>query len=99
MKMKKTERGFAYSNFKDAFGVDCTIQKSSIATADCIIIGADKINLKEYTAGEGWKSHPEVDEGTQEHHYYATNRMTLTREQVAKLLPILQKFVETGNIK
>lgn len=98
MKLKKTERGFAYSKFKDAFGIDCTIQKSSIATAQCIIIGPDKINLQEYTAGKGWVPRPEFDEGTINHHYHCNQTMTLTREQVAELLPLLQRFVETGFI-
>jgi hypothetical protein len=98
MKMKKSERGFAYANFKDAFGADCTIQKSSIATDDCIILGHDKLNLREYTKENGWVPRPEFDESTEDHHFLANNMMTLTREQVAKLLPVLQRFVETGEI-
>ena len=98
MEIKKTERGFAIANFKDSYGCDCSIQKSSLATEDRIWLGANKLDIREFKAGEGWIEHPEFDKGTFEHHYTGNTRMHLTREQVAELLPILQKFVETGEI-
>lgn len=101
MKLKKTKRGFGVINFKDQSGNKCSIQKSSIATGDCIWIGSDKIGLKEFVAfrqPNAWIDKIEVDEHTMEHHFVANNRMHLTRKQVAKLLPILQKFVETGDL-
>lgn len=98
MKIKKTERGFPYTEFKDYNGVECKIQKSSLATDDCIWLGAKKIGLQEFIVGKGWIEKPECDVHTMEHHFVANNIMHLSREQVAELLPVLQKFVETGEI-
>lgn len=102
MKVKKTNRGFAVVEFKDQHGTECSIQKSSLATDDCIWFGANKIGLKEFVAyrqPSAWVDRNDVDTHTMEHHFVANNRMHLTRKQVAKLLPILQKFVETGELK
>lgn len=95
MKKKKTARGFEYYEFKDSKGVECKIQESSSATDECIWLGADKIGLKAFISGEGWVDMPSIDSGNL---HVANNRMHLDRKQVAKLLPILQKFAETGEI-
>lgn len=68
MKISKTERGFDLIEFTDKYGHDCVIQKSSIATQNCIWIG---------------RKH---------------SSMHLNRDQVSELMPILQKFIETGDI-
>ena len=94
--MEKTERGFEYESFEDYNGVECSIQKSSIATEDCIWLGANDIGLKHFKAYEGWTDVKFVN--TIEEHYVANNRMHLSRKHVEKLLPILQKFVETGEL-
>ena len=94
--MKHTDRGFAYQEFEDFNGIKCSIQKSSIATDDCIWFGAKDIGLKHFKAYEGWKD-VELVQTISEHHV-ANNRMHLSREQVAELLPVLQRFVETGEI-
>ena len=94
--MKHTNRGFAFDNFNDYNGVKCSIQKSSIATEDCIWLGAEQIGLKHFKAYEGWKDVELVQ--TMSEHYIANNRMHLSREQVAELLPILQRFVDTGEL-
>jgi hypothetical protein len=98
MKMKKTERGFAIAHFTDSYGAQCSIQKSSSATNDLIWLGADKLDIQEFIAGKGWIKHPEFDNFTMEHHYVGNSRMHLSREQVAELIPILQRFVATGEI-
>jgi len=101
MEKYKTERGFDFSLFKDRNGIECTIQKSSLATEDCIWFGARKIGLKEFVADRqpsAWVNKDDVDEHSLEHHYVANNRMHLTREQVAELIPVLQKFVDTGEL-
>ena len=101
MKVKKNKRGFGYIEFKDQHGTECSIQKSSIATEQCIWFGADKIGLQEFVAyryPSAWVERTDVDVHTMEHHFVANNRMHLTRKQVAKLLPILQKFVDTGEL-
>lgn len=66
--MTFTERGFAVAEFIDRYGFACSIQKSSIATEDCIWLGVND------------------------------QRMHLTQEQVAALLPLFQHFVTTGEL-
>ena len=98
MKLKKqfTGRGFPFFRFTEDNGVKCSIQKSSAAEDDYIWLGADEIGLKHFKANEGWKDVPLTD--TIPEHYTANNRMHLTREQVKQLLPILTRFVKTGEI-
>lgn len=105
--MKKTYRGFNVCSFQDLYGATCSLQKSSLATEDAIWLGVDdadpkimssvaiRMGIKERTFTEsdnGWTPFfipQEVSLNT---------RMHLSRKQVAKLLPLLQKFVETGEI-
>jgi len=91
MKVKRTERGFKLFEFADRYGVECSLQNSSLATEDAIWLGVDRPDPKILTP-DGWVSVP-LPEGT----LYKT-RMHLTREMVAKLLPILQRFVKEGEI-
>jgi len=94
MKLVKNQRDFEYGNFTDLYGEKCSIQKSGLATDDAIWLGIDNPKLIVY-------------ENEQKGKYLATempnnfsvhSRMHLNREQVAELLPILQKFVETGEL-
>jgi hypothetical protein len=97
--MEKTERGFAYTEFTDLYGAKCNIQKSSLATDDAIWIGCKEIGLKKFTPYQGWEdvdTHGDPPHGIT---YVANNRMHLSREQVADLLPILQNFVDTGELE
>lgn len=71
LKMKKTERGFALCEFVDRYGEACSIQKSSLATEDCIWLGTNSVGV---------------------------SRMHLTRKQVEDLLPLLIRFVESGEL-
>jgi hypothetical protein len=100
MELTKTNRGFPLGTFTDRNGIGCSIQKSSIATEDCIWLGADTVGLKEFVAyrDPAWKDLVEFDQSTVTHSYIANNRMHLSRDQVAELLPLLQRFVETGEI-
>ena len=81
MKRSKTSRGFALITFKDMYEQPCSLQKSSIATEDCIWLGVhDQIDLNtKEVVGPGVRMH-------------------LTQDQVKELLPLLQKFVDTGDI-
>jgi len=98
--IKKTERGFSITEFKDRYGIVCSLQKSSLATEDAIWFGANEIGLKEFVACRQPNAWEDVElESTMEHHHVANNRMHLTREMVAELLPYLQKFVETGDLQ
>lgn len=96
MEINKTDRGFKIAKFTDENGVECSVQKSSLATEDCIWLGANEIGLKEFVAYRGWKDVPTPF--TMQHHYSANNRMHLSREQVKALLPLLTHFVETGEL-
>ena len=103
MEQTKTNRGFGLIEFEDFYGKKCSLQKSSIATEDCIWLGINDaepiilasqaaklgISTKETT---GWINYP-IPEEVSLH-----TRMHLSREQVAELLPYLQMFVEIGDI-
>ena len=92
LKESKTHRGFKIIEFKDLYGDQCNIQKSSLATEDAIWFGIENGNPKILKNGEGWVEFPIPEE------VLISTRMHLTRDQVEKLLPILQKFVDTGEI-
>jgi len=107
IKIKRNARGFKVGEFTDRYGLKCSIQKSSIATENCIWLGVDdpkplimssdaiRLGLKKQTFDEkdnGWVDFKIPDE------VLIHNRMHLTVNQVKELLPILQKFVETGEL-
>jgi hypothetical protein len=107
IKMKKTQRGFAFGKFIDRYDNECSIQKSSLAFEDCIWLGLDNANpqimsrdairmgLRKPTFDEndnGWVKYDIPKEVS------LNTRMHLTRKQVKELLPLLQKFVETGEL-
>lgn len=91
LKYTKTERNFSLITFTDLYKTECSIQKSSLANKDAIWFGVD--NPKPQILGvDGWQD-IKIDENIM-----LSTRMHLTRNQVSKLLPILQKFVDTGEI-
>lgn len=79
MEVTPTQRGFLRGQFKDRYGADCSIQKSSLATEDCIWLGCD---------------HETVDQQGRP----CGARMHLTQQMAAELIPMLQYFVETGDL-
>lgn len=98
-----TTRGFKTIFFKDRYSSQCSIQESSLATEEAIWIGIDDADplimasdAPKYsiatTETTGWVPYPIPPE------VLLSTRMHLTREQVADLIPILQKFVDTGDI-
>lgn len=98
-----TGRNFSLGKFKDYYGAPCSIQKSSLATVDAIWLGVDDADPKVLHSDAkalgiateatcGWVSYPIP------HEVSLRTRMHLTREQVAALLPTLQRFVETGEL-
>lgn len=95
MQMTKTNRGFAYANFTDGNGVECSIQKSSRACEDeeYIWLGATEIGLQQLIPGRGWQK-MELDPARS----VANNRMHLTQSNVKELLPYLQYFAEHGEL-
>lgn len=90
-KLKKTERGFEYAEFTDYNGVSCSIQKSSLATEDAIWLGCNEADPQHLTSS-GWEKLRFPKDTV------FITRMHLTREQVAILLPLLQNFVDTGEL-
>lgn len=105
MKINKgiTHRGFALFEFEDRYAAKCSLQKSSLATEDAIWLGVDdpdpRVLASEASSlgvpteeTTGWVPYPIPEE------VLLTTRMHLSRDQVAELLPILQHFVETGEL-
>ena len=93
MKLEQTNRGFDLVKFKDRNGVECSLQKSSIATEDCIWLGCNDASPQVLIPGQGWQpvSLPSGD-------VIANTRMHLNQKQVKEILPYLQKFAETGEL-
>lgn len=99
----KTSRGFDLFVFEDLNSKVCSLQKSSVMGVEAIWLGISRAEPKilasqagmfgvRTSQTTGWVdlSLPrEVEIGT---------RMHLTQDQVAELLPILQRFVETGEL-
>lgn len=80
IELKPTERGFVRGDFNDRYGAACSIQKSSLATEDCIWLGCDhEIIHEKFNTPVG-------------------ARMHLTQEMAADLIPLLQHFVDTGEL-
>lgn len=94
MRFKRTERGFALYEFVDGDGEAATLQMSSAAEAPHVWLGADAVRLMRFVPGESWSDVP-LPEGD----VAGNQRLHLTRENVAALLPILKRFVDTGDIE
>lgn len=94
IKTEKNQRGFITGEFTDRYGEICSIQKSSIATEDCIWLGIDDPKL---TVFEN-ESKGKYIVTKMPPNFSVSGRMHLTRQMVADLLPLLQEFVETGDI-
>ena len=95
-KLQRTNRGFLYSEFKDCYGTDCIIQESSLAEQQAIWLGAKGLKVQQFHPNErpAWRPY-EFPEGAQ---VIGNERMHLTREQVADLLPALQRFAGNGHL-
>jgi hypothetical protein len=94
----KTGRGFDLIEFKDQKGYECSLQKSSVATDDCVWLGCNDLDLRRFEAFIGWSKVELADIHPSGPYYVSNTRMHLTRDQVAALLPYLQRFVETGEL-
>jgi len=99
----KTPRGFSTAEFVDRYGAKCSLQKSSLATEDAIWFGINEPD-PQITASNakklgipcgtetGWVKYEIPEE------VLINTRMHLTQEMVIELLPLLQKFAETGEL-
>jgi hypothetical protein len=103
MKLEQTQRGFPLIKFNDHYDSPCTIQVSSAAEYEAIWIGLDDANPQVLASRAehlgmkvdettGWVPYPVPED------VLLSTRMHLTRDEVAELLPILQRFVETGEL-
>ena len=90
--LKRTARGFRLYEFEDRNGYACSIQKSSIATEDCIWFGLDSASPKKLVQGKGWVD-VDLDEGVE-----TNTRMHLTRDQAKILSKELKYFAATGQL-
>lgn len=105
MKLSRTERGFHLGEFKDANGVDCSIQDSSLATEAAIWFGVECVNPQRMTE-EGLVSVPcPPFEGT--NHLGQPNsmndvlfnkRMHLTIHQARLIAGSLRRFLKNGRV-
>ena len=98
MKFAKTHRGFTLYKFTDRYGAECSVQKSSLATEECIWLGVDDAKpqimaSKTKRGGTGWVPFYVPED------VLLTTRMHLSQKQVKQLIPILQDFVKTGEIR
>lgn len=92
IKLHKTQRGFKLGEFKDTYGEHCTIQESSNAEEARIWLGVHAPLPKMLVNGQGWVA-IHLPETVMLH-----GRMHLNQEQVKALLPLLERFAETGKL-
>lgn len=99
-----TDRGFARFEGVDRYGHAYSLQKSSLAFEDAVWLGIDDAAPQVMASqvspdGVGWVP-VDVDAllGVAPGSVHCTTRMHLTREMVAELIPMLQHFVETGEL-
>jgi hypothetical protein len=98
-----TDRGFPTVEFIDHYNQICIVQISSLAEERCIWLGLNEIDPK-IMAKDASRLGIETSEkvGLIDYHIpeevSLPTRMHLTQEQVIELLPVLQKFAETGEI-
>lgn len=93
LEIGKTPRGFDFYSFTDANGERCTLQKSSSGNDELAWLGVEgKLLRSSGIEGVGMIPVPLNEE------FLIIARMHLNREMVRQLLPMLQNFVETGEI-
>lgn len=92
--LKHTHRGFRFYEFKDRSGHKCSLQKSSIATEDCMWLGLDSADPTRLECGKGWvDASDQIPEGVE-----LNTGMHLTQEQAGVLAKQLAFFAETGEL-
>ncbi len=101
--METTSRGFSLIKFKDIYGDDCSLQKSSLAFEDTVWLGLNNVVPKVLASQAehygivteettGWVEYP-LPEGV----HFGT-RMHLDKELAKMLVKQLQVFIETGGL-
>lgn len=106
LKFEETPRGFVVARFVDRYGVECSLQASSLATEAAVWLGPSSPNPKilatkalamgreDLTEGEttGWVPWP-LPEGVS-----CDTRMHLTRDMALIVGMALVKFADTGKL-
>ena len=98
IKMDKTSRGFKIGEFKDRYGLPCSIQESSLATENALWLGIDdpqpKILAFHVNGGkpDGWVPYDIPEE------VLLSTRMHLTEEMAEALIEKLQGWLDTGEL-
>lgn len=95
MELSKTQRDFSITNFEDYNGFMCSLQKSSLATENCIWFGINETKLTVFAD----KSKGAYIETDMPENFSVNTRMHLTQVRVKELLPFLQRFAETGDLE
>lgn len=101
---KRSQRGFVYGEFRDTYGVKCSIQESSSAESPKIWLGVDDPQAKilasyaphygvQTSETEGWVPFP-IPDAVQ-----LSTRMHLDRSGAKVLIAILEKFVKQGSLE
>jgi hypothetical protein len=113
MKKSKTLRGFVLFENVDTYNTPYSIQKSSLATEDRIWLGVDnampKIMAKDVLDCPERYSDFEIEQANKQNgtgwvDFYVpsevllTTRIHINKQQVAEIIKILQKFVDTGEL-
>jgi hypothetical protein len=95
MQKTYTQRGFGRYEFVEDNGAECSLQLSSSGTR--IWLGCNNIGLK---VGYPWRevSEEEIKIAFNGKELVSNSRMHLSVDQVKALIPILQRFVQTGDI-
>ncbi|MFJ2970748.1 hypothetical protein [Pseudomonas fulva] len=99
-----TGRGFALLEFYDLYGARCNVQMSSLVEPEAIWLGVESAEPQimasqaaafgvQTNETVGWVPYPIPDQ------VLLTTRMHLSRQQVAALLPVLQRFADTGEVR
>lgn len=90
-----TNRGFARVEFRDRDGEPASLQKSSVATENLIWLGVNEPRVKRFYphTSKPWR---ELDLSGAEH--VGNQRLHLSQDNVAELLPYLVEFVRTGEL-
>lgn len=101
---KTTERGFQRLVFRDHYGVESSIQQSSGDT-EAIWFGVDDADpriLATHANRMGFPNPSGETTGWVPFHVpnevLLSTRMLLTTEQVRNIIPVLQRFVDTGKL-
>jgi hypothetical protein len=90
MRASKTSRGFEIVEFKDHYGIECSLQQSSLATERCIWLGCVDANPRVLVPGQSWQPIPMPAD------YLADTRMHLNVAQVRALVVRLNRWLKAG---